>query len=91
MPDLLKTELADGESMSSAISATITIRASVSAIAGSESEVANVKSLFRLFGLVPEDTIAPLEVLHLLFEALTGTKTTLLHIRKWIKVKRPTI
>lgn len=86
VPDLLKTELADGESMSLEISATITIRASVAAISGSESEVANVKNLFRLFGLVPEDTIAPLEVLQLLFEAVTGRKTTVLHIRKWIKI-----
>ena len=39
MPDLLKTELADGESMSAEISATITIRASVAALAGSASEV----------------------------------------------------
>jgi hypothetical protein len=25
-------------------------------------QVANVRGLFRLFGLIPEDTIAPLEV-----------------------------
>lgn len=86
VPDLLKTELAEGESMSAEISATITIRASVAAIAGSPSEVANVKNLFRLFGLIPEDTIAPLDVLLLLFEAVAGTKTTVLHIRKWIKI-----
>ena len=86
VPALLQSELADGESMNSAISATITIRASVAAIAGSAREVANVKALFRLFGLVPEDTIASLEVLQVLFEAVTGAKTTVLHVRKWIKV-----
>eukprot|EP01052_Picozoa_sp_SAG31_P019855 SAG31_NODE_1466_length_8227_cov_10.254675_2_plen_1008_part_00 len=86
IPDLLKAELAGGESMSTEIAATITIRASVAAITGSPSEVANVKALFTCFGLIPEDTIAPLEVLLIIFQSVTGVKTTLLKIRKWIKI-----
>ena len=55
-----------------------------STCSGSEKEVKRVKTLFHLFGLVPEDTIAPLEVLLVMFEAVSGTKTTVLHIRKCV-------
>ena len=85
VPALIQDELKEGESVSEDVAATLAIRASVNAISGSAREVGNIKLLFNIFGLIPEDTIAPLDVLLLLFNAVSGTTTTLLHIRKWIK------
>ena len=40
-----------------------------------------------LFGLVPEDTHCPLDVLLLMFKAAnTGSTATIMHIRKWLRV-----
>ena len=63
------------------------IRASLRGLKGSATEQANVKSLLLLFGLVPEDTHCPLEVLFLMFNAVhTDVSATLMHIRKWLRV-----
>jgi hypothetical protein len=44
------------------------IRSSLAAL-GSSRESDNVRALFKLFALVPEDTVAPLEVLSIMFNA----------------------
>eukprot|EP01046_Picozoa_sp_COSAG06_P087264 COSAG06_NODE_33772_length_484_cov_0.948052_1_plen_154_part_01 len=63
------------------------IRASLRGLKGSETEQANVKSLLLLFGLVPEDTHCPLEVLLLMFNAVhPDAGATLMHIRKWLRI-----
>ena len=63
------------------------IRASLAGLRGSEREKTGVRQLFKLFALVPEDTVAPLQTLQLMYMAVNDTATTsLLHIRKWLKV-----
>ena len=63
------------------------IRASLAGLRGSEREKTGVRQLFKLFALVPEDTVAPLQTLQLMYMAVYDTATTsLLHIRKWLKV-----
>eukprot|EP01046_Picozoa_sp_COSAG06_P081357 COSAG06_NODE_28523_length_572_cov_4.526427_1_plen_178_part_01 len=63
------------------------IRASLRGLKGSATEQSNVKSLLLLFGLVPEDTHCPLEVLLLMFNAVhADAGTTLMHIRKWLRI-----
>lgn len=63
------------------------IRASLRGLKGSAKEQANVRSLLLLFGLVPEDTCCPLEVLLLMFNAINPTSsTTLMHLRKWLRI-----
>ena len=63
------------------------IRASLRGLKGSKEEQANVKSLLLLFGLVPEDTHCPLDVLLLMFKATNaGSAATIMHIRKWLRV-----
>ena len=63
------------------------IRASLRGLKGSAQEQLNVKSLLLLFGLVPEDTHCPLEVLLLMFTAVhPHANATLMHIRKWLRI-----
>ena len=63
------------------------IRASLRGLKGSATEQANVRSLLLLFGLVPEDTHCPLEVLLLMFNAINpASKATLMHVRKWLRI-----
>ena len=63
------------------------IRASLRGLKGSATEQANVRSLLLLFAMVPEDTHCPLDVLLLMFNAVhAGTETTMMHIRKWLRV-----
>ena len=69
VPALTRDELQDGESVNTELSATIAIRASVAAISGSEKEVKNVKTLFHLFGLVPEVRFSIHTLLSSLFHA----------------------
>eukprot|EP01052_Picozoa_sp_SAG31_P063056 SAG31_NODE_22007_length_536_cov_0.459954_1_plen_155_part_10 len=58
------------------------IRASLRGRKGSAQEQSSVKSLLLLFGLVPEDTHCPLEVLLLMFSAVhADADATLMHIR----------
>ena len=63
------------------------IRASLRGLKGSAQEQSSVKSLLLLFGLVPEDTHCPLEVLLLMFSAVhPDADATLMHIRKWLRI-----
>jgi hypothetical protein len=63
------------------------IRASLRGLKGSATEQANVKSLLLLFGLVPEDTHCPLEVLLLMFNAVyADVGATMMHLRKWLRI-----
>ena len=63
------------------------IRASLRGLKGSAQEQANVKALFKLFALVPEDTHCPLEVLLLMMKAVhEGTGVTMMHLRKWLRI-----
>eukprot|EP01046_Picozoa_sp_COSAG06_P074764 COSAG06_NODE_23027_length_704_cov_6.700826_1_plen_234_part_11 len=63
------------------------IRASLRGLKGSVAEQSNVRSLLLLFGLVPEDTHCPLEVLLLMFTAVhPDAGATLMHIRKWLRI-----
>ena len=109
VPEILRKELREHESASCEQKV---IRASLGAL-GSGAEADNIRALFKLLGLVPEDTICPLDTLLLMFNtlvtpvhkgALTSTGrqysfdksssdnklrkggTSLLHIRKYIKV-----
>ena len=63
------------------------IRASLAGLKGSERDKAGARKLFKLFGLVPEDTVCPLACLQLMFDAVyaTAVDTPILLIRKWLK------
>ena len=63
------------------------IRASLRGLKGSAAEQANVTSLLLMFGLVPEDTFCPLEVLLLMFQSVhTDAGATMMHLRKWLRI-----
>ena len=64
------------------------IRASLAGLKGSERDKTGARNLFKLFGLVPEDTTCPLECLQLMYDAVyeTSKATSILHIRKWLKL-----
>lgn len=65
------------------------IRASLAGLQGSERDQTGARQLFKLFGLVPEDTVCPLECLQMMYDAVYGTSqgsTSILHIRKWSKI-----
>jgi hypothetical protein len=58
----------------------------VQGLKGSVRDREGVRNVFALFGLVPEDTVCPLETLLLMHKAVYGSGgATLLHIRKWLK------
>jgi hypothetical protein len=62
------------------------IRASLAGLKGSGRDKDGARQLFKLFGLVPEDTTCPLECLQLMYDAVyeTSKATSILHIRKWL-------
>jgi hypothetical protein len=67
------------------------IRASLRGLKGSAQEQAHVRSVLLLFGLIREDTYAPLEVLLLMFNAVNppcgdGSRITVMHIRKYLRI-----
>ena len=64
------------------------IRASLAGLKGSDRDTTGARNLFKLFGLVPEDTACPLECLQLLYDAVyeSAKATSILHIRKWLKI-----
>ena len=64
------------------------IRASLAGLKGNERDRSGAQRLFKLFGLVPEDTSCPLECLQLMHDAVyeTSKSTSILHIRKWLKI-----
>jgi hypothetical protein len=64
------------------------IRASLAGLKGSDRDTTGARQLFKLFGLVPEDTACPLECLQLMYDAVyeTAKPTSVLHIRKWLKM-----
>ena len=61
---------------------------SLAGLKGSERDTVGARQLFKLFGLVPEDTSCPLECLQLMYDAVyeTTKATSVLHIRKWLKM-----
>eukprot|EP01046_Picozoa_sp_COSAG06_P043409 COSAG06_NODE_5682_length_3323_cov_3.426489_2_plen_973_part_01 len=64
------------------------IRASLAGLKGSKRDTAGARQLFKLFGLVPEDTSCPLECLQMMYDAVyePDRLTSVLHIRKWLKM-----
>ena len=83
---ILRDELRGDEQASSREQAVI--RASLAGLKGSERDTVGARQLFKLFGLVPEDTSCPLECLQLMYDAVyeTTKATSVLHIRKWLKM-----
>eukprot|EP01051_Picozoa_sp_SAG22_P004563 SAG22_NODE_247_length_13918_cov_7.885375_7_plen_1317_part_00 len=64
------------------------IAASLSKLSGGSKEKQSIVQLFQLFGRVPEDTVAPLETLALMYAAVYkqgAQKVTVLHLRKWLR------
>eukprot|EP01046_Picozoa_sp_COSAG06_P021451 COSAG06_NODE_1614_length_8932_cov_4.428507_1_plen_1634_part_10 len=63
------------------------IRASLAGLKGNERDTTGARQLFKLFGLVPEDTSCPLECLQMMFDAVyePPKATPILLIRKWLK------
>eukprot|EP01052_Picozoa_sp_SAG31_P040726 SAG31_NODE_5973_length_2232_cov_1.170183_1_plen_664_part_01 len=84
---ILEDELRDNEH---AQTEQLVIKASLAGLRGSERDKTGVKNLFSLFALVPEDTVCPLETLMLMYDSCFGSdggsRVSLLHIRKWLKV-----
>ena len=84
---VLKDEFADGSQRS--VEETV-IKTSLKSISGSHKE--NVTALFKCLALLPEDTIVPLDILAMLFEAGCSTeekpvqKPRIMMIRRWLKV-----
>ena len=83
---ILRDELRGDEQAASREQAVI--RASLAGLKGSERDKAGARQLFKLFGLVPEDTACPLECLQMMYDAVYATTkgTSVLHIRKWLKL-----
>ena len=83
---ILRDELRGDQQASSREQAVI--RASLAGLKGSARDQTGAQNLFKLFGLVPEDTSCPLECLQMLYDAVyeTSKATSILHIRKWLKV-----
>ena len=83
---ILRDELRGDEQASSREQAVI--RASLAGLKGSERDTTGARQLFKLFGLVPEDTACPLECLQMMYDAVyeTSKATSVLHIRKWLKM-----
>eukprot|EP01045_Picozoa_sp_COSAG04_P004647 COSAG04_NODE_205_length_20393_cov_45.275796_13_plen_2486_part_00 len=82
---ILRDELRDNEQASAEQAV---IRASLAGLKGRERDRTGAQGLFKLFGLVPEDTSCPLECLQLMYDAAyeTSKPTSILHIRKWLKI-----
>jgi hypothetical protein len=82
----LREELRGNEQAASREQAVI--RASLAGLKGSERDRTGARNLFKLFGLVPEDTSCPLECLQLMYDAVyePDRSTSVLHIRKWLKM-----
>jgi hypothetical protein len=84
MIDVLKEEIRQSQS---GCTGEAMIRASLRGLKGSATEQTNVRALLVLFGLVPEDTLCPLQVLLLMFNAVhEGSGATMMHIRKWLRI-----
>jgi hypothetical protein len=83
---ILRDELRGNEAASSREQGVI--RASLAGLKGSERDTTGARQLFKLFGLVPEDTACPLECLQMMYDAVyeTSKATSILHIRKWLKM-----
>ena len=82
---ILREELRGDEQASSREQGVI--RASLAGLKGSERDRTGAQKLFKCLGLVPEDTVCPLECLQLIYDALyeTSKPTSVLHIRKWLR------
>jgi hypothetical protein len=87
---ILRDELEEGMSSEQNV-----IKASLAGLKGSAKDKEGITQLFKLFGLVPEDTVCPLSCLVIMYDAVyaksvsRGRKsaaTPLLSIRKWLKV-----
>lgn len=83
MIDVLKEELRESHSGGAEEGM---IRASLRGLKGSAEEQGKVKSLLKMFALVPEDTQCTLEVILLMFEASTKSTASIMHIRKWLRI-----
>ena len=83
---ILRDELRGDEQVASREQAVI--RASLAGLKGSERDTTGGRQLFKLFGLVPEDTSCPLECLQMMYDAVYEPQrpTSVLHIRKWLKI-----
>ena len=83
---ILRDELRGDEQAASREQAVI--RASLAGLKGSDRDTTGARQLFKLFGLVPEDTSCPLECLQMMYDAVyeTTKATSVLHIRKWLKM-----
>jgi hypothetical protein len=83
---ILRDELRGNEQASSHEQGVI--RASLAGLGGSKRDTTGARQLFKLFGLVPEDTSCPLECLQLMYDAVyeTSKATSVLHIRKWLRM-----
>ena len=66
------------------------IRASLAGLRGRSRDIVGAKNVFKLFGLVPEDTTCPLECLQLMYDAVyeipAGKPTSVLYLRRWLKM-----
>ena len=92
--DILRDEFVDSMSSEQRV-----IKASLAGLKGSQKDKDGCTNLFKLFGLVPEDTSCPLACLGIMYDAVyqpasggrgqRPTSTPLLHIRKWLKVLSP--
>ena len=68
---ILRDELRGNEAAASREQAVI--RASLAGLKGSDRDTAGARQLFKLFGLVPEDTACPLECLQMMYDAVYET------------------
>eukprot|EP01052_Picozoa_sp_SAG31_P021339 SAG31_NODE_1645_length_7652_cov_2.069906_4_plen_267_part_00 len=84
---MMKEEFADGSRQS--VEETV-ILTSLKSVSGSHKD--NVTSLFKCLAIVPEDTIVPLDILGLMFQAGCSTdekpasRPRIMMIRRWLKV-----
>ena len=64
------------------------IWASLAGLKGSSIHVTGARKLFKLFGLVPEDTWCPLEFLQMMYDAVykTNKSTSIYNIRRWLQM-----
>ena len=85
--DILKEELRNTSSGGIEESC---IRATLRSLKGSAAEKEAINSVLLLMAIVPEDTVLPLEVLQVMYDATTnvkqGSRTSIMKIRQWLRV-----